>query len=70
MKPVETGHQSLQLLTVKEASDLLRYAPSTLRKKLKSGEVRGVRFAAGGDWRIPAATIRALLNGCGQETAA
>lgn len=44
---------SKKYMTVKECADLLKFTPYTIREKLKSGEIKGVKI--GKEWRIPIA---------------
>lgn len=42
---------SKKYMTVQECADLLKFTPYTIREKLKSGEIKGVKI--GKSWRIP-----------------
>lgn len=48
-------------LLVDEVARILRMAPTTVRKRLKDGDLPGVKI--GGEWRVPTARLEALLNG-------
>jgi excisionase family DNA binding protein len=42
---------STRLLTVREAAEMLRIHPDTLREHLRAGRVRGMKV--GSQWRVP-----------------
>lgn len=47
------------LLTLKEVAKILRVSTRTVRRLIKSGDVKG--FKIGGAWRVRDADIEALL---------
>lgn len=60
-----TGHTQLSdlppLLTVTEASEVLRASTKKIRVMLRDGELAGIKV--GGVWRIPTHRLIAMLEG-------
>lgn len=53
-----------RLVTARAAAAVLGVQPETVRRHLRSGEVRGVRIGSGpkARWRIPAEELRRLTT--------
>lgn len=49
-----------ELLTVEEASEMLRTSPYTLRRMLRRGEVAGVKL--GNQWRVSRSALRSRVG--------
>jgi excisionase family DNA binding protein len=57
-----------RFLTVPEAADMLRIAPETVRRWLRSGRLKGVSLGSDrAGWRIPRSEVRRLLGLDGVE---
>jgi len=56
-----TAASDHQVLLVEEVAALLRMSPDSVRKRLKAGDLPGVKV--GGEWRIPKARLDAWLDG-------
>jgi excisionase family DNA binding protein len=56
-----TDHMNEQLLTVEEVAERLRLDPEAVRRYLRSGELRGMRFGNRGGWRISEVDLAAFL---------
>ena len=50
-----------ELLTVDEAAKRLKIHNVTLRKMLREGKVRGMKFGAR-EWRVPASSLKAFVD--------
>lgn len=50
-----------ELYSAEEVSKILRMTKYTIRKKLRLGEIRGIKV--GRDWRIPKSEIQKLIGG-------
>ena len=52
-----------QVLTVPEVARRLRVTPETVRRWLRTGELRGVRFSDRGGWRVLSSEVERKLRG-------
>lgn len=50
----------MNLLTVKEASELLRVSPTTIRRYIKSGKLEGLQY--GRDMKVKQESIEKLIK--------
>lgn len=51
-----------ELLTVQEVAARVRVNPETVRRWLRSGELRGVRLGARAGYRVPVAELERFLK--------
>jgi excisionase family DNA binding protein len=51
------------VLTVPEVAARLRVTPETVRRWLRDGELRGVRFSDRGGWRVLSSEVERKLRG-------
>ena len=52
-----------ELLTVVEVAHRLKLSRETVRRWLRDGKLRGVRFSDSGGWRVRASEVERLLDG-------
>jgi excisionase family DNA binding protein len=57
----QESHQEVWL-TPQQVADQLQLDIRTVRKRLRSNELRGYKFGANGDWRIKPSDLQAFLE--------
>ena len=60
--------ESEQLLSVEEVAQRLGLNPETVRRYLRQGEIKGVRFGFRAGWRIKEADLAAFIEQKTRET--
>jgi excisionase family DNA binding protein len=55
------GDMTEELLEVIEVAEILRYNPYTVREKLRTGEIKGVKLPRG-RWRVKRADLEAYIG--------
>jgi excisionase family DNA binding protein len=52
-----------EALTVAEVAQRLKLSTETVRRWLREGKLRGVRFSDAGGWRVRASEVERVLSG-------
>jgi excisionase family DNA binding protein len=52
-----------EALTVAEVAQRLKLSQETVRRWLREGKLRGVRFSDAGGWRVRASEVERVLGG-------
>ncbi len=58
------------LLTVEDVAKRLRMGPETVRRYLRSGELKGIRFGYKAGWRVTEEDLAAFIEQKKRETLA
>jgi excisionase family DNA binding protein len=58
-----SGGQGDEVLTVREVAQRLKLTGETVRRWLRDGKLRGVRFSDAGGWRVRASEVERVLLG-------